>query len=31
MIYMCAIINDFVLMNFDNTDEDLNLTIDVDL
>ncbi len=31
MIYMCAIINDFVLMNFDNTDDDLNLTIDVDL
>lgn len=31
MIYFCAIVDDFALLNFDNTDEDLVLTVDIDL
>ncbi|GMV46508.1 MAG: hypothetical protein AMXMBFR66_19060 [Pseudomonadota bacterium] len=31
MIYFCAIVDDFVTRNFDNSDEDLTLTIDIDL
>ena len=31
MIYMCAMIEDFVILNFDNNEDTLVLTIDVDL